>query len=169
MIIFRLLLAVFMMTFALLAGAFVSHADHTIYLVRHAEKAETSNPPLTMKGSIRAKALAEFLKDKNVTNVFSTDYKRTLETAMPTAKQASVDVVLYDPRELNLMKGQLLLARGVTLVVGHSNTTPRLFNLLTGLDHKDLEEHQYDRIYTVKMLAGNEISYGIQYLEPRTP
>ena len=144
-------------------------AQHVMYLVRHAEKQKGSDPSLTKAGHERAAALAEFLKDKNINAVFSTDYKRTLETAEPTAKQAGVEVRKYDPRDLPLMKGQLSLGKGATLVVGHSNTTPRLFNLLTGLDHADLQEHQYDHVYIVKTIVGGETSHSIHYLEPRTP
>lgn len=169
MIILRSLFIMAAMVFTSITGASISEAEHTIYLVRHAEKAKASNPPLTEAGRERAEALAKFLSDKGITNIFSTDYKRTLETAQPTAKQAGVAVEIYDPRNLKMICGQLLLAKGASLVVGHSNTTPRLFNLLTGLEYKDLEEHQYDHIYIVRMLPGGETSYGIQYLEPRTP
>ncbi len=145
------------------------NAEHVIYLVRHAEKEKGSNPSLTQGGIKRAAALAEFLKDKNVNAVFSTNYKRTIETAEPTAKQAGIEVDKYDPRNLPLMKEKLSLKEGATLVVGHSNTTPRLFNLLTGLNHADLDEHQYDHVYIVTVGVEGKTSYTIHYLEPRTP
>ncbi|UTW55120.1 histidine phosphatase family protein [Kordiimonas sp. SCSIO 12610] len=163
-------LALSVFSVSLLFIATTTEAQHTIYLVRHAEKQTGySDPSLTDQGKVRAEALAEYLKDKNITAVFSSDYKRTLETAAPSAEQAGVAIRKYDPRELAQMKGQLSLLKGATLVVGHSNTTPKLFNLLTGLEYSDLEEHQYDHIYIVKTIVGGEVSHGIQYLEPRTP
>jgi broad specificity phosphatase PhoE len=145
------------------------NAEHIIYLVRHAEKEKGSNPSLTQGGVKRAAALAEFLQNKNITTVFSTDYKRTIETATPTAKQAGVEISIYDPRNLSLMKEKLSLQEGATLVVGHSNTTPRLFNLLTGLHHADLDEHRYDHVYIVTVDVEGKASHTIHYLEPRTP
>ena len=145
------------------------YAQNVVYLVRHAEKAEGSNPSLTEAGMKRAEALAAFLHDKNVQTIYSTDYKRTLETANPAATQAGIDVKRYDPSNLPQMKAQLSLNSKPSLVVGHSNTTPRLFNLLTGLKHSDLEEHQYDRMYIVHIGKAGDVTGVVEYLEPRTP
>ena len=38
------------------------------------------------------------------------------------------------------------------VIVGHSNTTPRLVNAITGSEFTDLEEDEYDWIYIVDLL-----------------
>ncbi len=89
---------VFLLT-GLLARAQQSETTTTLFLVRHAEKADqTAASPLTEKGKARAEALANLLRDANVGAVFSTNFIRTRETARPLAEKRSLTVQLYDPR-----------------------------------------------------------------------
>jgi hypothetical protein len=59
-----------------------------LYLVRHAEKTpppyeETPpNPALSQGGRARAAQLANVLASEGITRIFSTDYRRTRETAL---------------------------------------------------------------------------------------
>jgi len=75
----------------------------TIYLVRHAEKQTTGNgsmmisdPDLTEDGRLRAKALADTLAGKKITAVYATQYKRTQQTAEPTAILKLTPIKRYD-------------------------------------------------------------------------
>ncbi len=56
-----------------------------IYLVRHAER--TAGDDLTDTGYARAKILADTLEEKRISEVLTTDTKRTFETAKPTANR----------------------------------------------------------------------------------
>ncbi|MEZ5954418.1 MAG: phosphoglycerate mutase family protein [Hyphomonas sp.] len=126
--------------------------DTTIYLVRHAEKEAGDNPPLTLIGRQRADILAQDLKDAGLTAIWSTDYRRTLETAKPTAHMANLPVQLYDPRDLPGFAATLKATPGVMLVVGHSNTTPELVDLLGGDAGPAIDEAtEYDRLYVVEI------------------
>ncbi len=145
--------------------------DNTvIYLVRHAEKLADSDPGLTDKGVARADALAGLLAAKGITQVFSTDYKRTRMTAAPTAKQSGVEITLYDPRTLKQFAEQLAAtakaAKGNILVVGHSNTTPVVTSFLTNTDYPMLNEDQYDHLYIVRRAAGGSLKANIEYFNP---
>ena len=72
-----------------------------VYLVRHAEKADTGkDPELTDIGKQRADELARMLKDAGVTHIWSTDYKRTRTTAEPLATRLRLKVEIYDPAKL---------------------------------------------------------------------
>lgn len=146
-------------------------ADATIYLVRHAEKAVdgTKDPNLTPEGKARAAWIATFLKDKNLRKIYSTDYKRTRQTAAPIAAIAGLPVELYNPRTLEAFAEQLRLEQGAVLVSGHSNTTPVLVGHLIGEPLGELNEDQYDRIYIVTIGDDGKASYRITYSEPRTP
>jgi phosphohistidine phosphatase SixA len=128
-----------------------------IFLIRHFEKGSTDamtkptkDPELTARGQARAQLLANFLADKNVTTVFSTNYKRTIQTATPTAQQNGLSVTFYNPRELVNVALQLQVmstkGKGNILIVGHSNTTPQLLKLLGGPD-KPLSEHDYGDLF----------------------
>jgi phosphohistidine phosphatase SixA len=128
-----------------------------IFLIRHFEKESTDgmakqnkDPELTTQGQARAQLLASFLADKNVITVFSTNYKRTIQTATPTAKQNGLSVTFYDPRELAGFALQLQAmstkGKGNILIVGHSNTTPQLLKLLGGPD-QPLSENDYGDLF----------------------
>lgn len=144
--------------------------DTVIYLVRHAEKLADSDPGLTDKGVARAGALAGLLASKGITQVFSTDYKRTRMTAAPTAKQSGVEVTIYDPRALKQFAEQLAViakaANGNILVVGHSNTTPVVASFLTNTDYAMLNEDQYDHLYIVRRAEGGALKASIEYFNP---
>ena len=61
----------------------ISHANcSTFYLIRHAEKIRVdsaeSNPDLNEKGLIRAERWKNYFLDKDVTKIYSTNYKRTI-------------------------------------------------------------------------------------------
>jgi len=103
-----------------------------IYLVRHAEKASSSSDPLlTDCGEQRAKHLSNYLKDKNITKIYSTDFKRTQATAQPTAQQLELSVKLYNPTRLRSLAKLLKKQKQNILVVGHSNTTGKLAGILS--------------------------------------
>jgi broad specificity phosphatase PhoE len=80
----------------LLLSAFVvvaaASAEPFVIIVRHAEKAASggSDPDLAPAGRARADALARMLKDSGVTTIFASEFKRTQETAAPTAKSTGV-------------------------------------------------------------------------------
>jgi len=146
-------------------------ADSIIYLVRHAEKQSdgTHDPSLTKAGHERAQATAKRLTDKGLKAIFSTDYKRTKETAAPTAKATGLLVQSYNPRTLEAFAKELKLAPTTALVVGHSNTTPVLVNFLAGTKYPLLEDHQYDHLYIVTLKDEGAASVTIEYIEPLTP
>lgn len=124
-------------------------AETTYYLVRHAEKTtEKPDPGLTAAGQQRAQDLAVRLKDVKLTKIYSSDYIRTRDTAAPIAAVQGLEVMLYDPRDLEEFSKQLLGERGHILVVGHSNTTPELSALLGGEAGEPIvEATEYDRFY----------------------
>ncbi len=125
--------------------------DVVIYLVRHAERAEdgTDDPPISEEGEARAGLVADLLQDAGITQIHSTDYKRTRATAGPTATRTGLEVRSYDPRDLAAFARRLLATPGRHLVVGHSNTTPALVRALGGDPGDPIEEMEYDRLYII--------------------
>ncbi len=129
---------------------------HTIYLVRHAEKQKGENPDLTDAGRIRALTLSDMLVDKGITHIHSSNYVRTLQTAMPLANVLDIDVEVYNARDLEGFAKALRTVPGIHLVVGHSNTTPDLAALLSGEEIKLMPETEYDRFTVVKLGADGQ-------------
>ena len=144
--------------------------EATIYLVRHAEKQADSDPALTEQGRARAAALAEILNGVSISKVYSTDTRRTRQTAQPVADQKKLPIELYDPRAFREfadgLKAEFLSGTSSILVVGHSNTTPYLATLLTGEEHSMLSEDQYDHLYHVKKDADGQLTVTITKFNP---
>jgi phosphohistidine phosphatase SixA len=121
-----------------------------VYLVRHAEKVDDSrDPELSALGHERAAELARLLGDAGVDRVLSTDYIRTRDTAAPVATVFGLEVMVYDPSNLEGLATELSTTPGRHLVVGHSNTTPALVAALGGDPGSPIEESEYDRLYVV--------------------
>lgn len=126
-----------------------SHEPLLVFLVRHAEKEPTgSDPILTEAGEARAQLLAKLLRDSSITNIHSTNYKRTWNTATPFAKQISKSIQSYDPRNHAALIQKIKATGGRHLVVGHSNTIPALVRSFGGKPRGAIDEAtEYDRLY----------------------
>lgn len=143
------------------ASQVVAQAEPTVvYLVRHAEKADGgADPALTAQGLARATLLADVLADSGITHIYSSDFVRTRDTAEPLAGRLGLETLIYDPRDLVGMAARLRNTPGRHLVSGHSNTTPRLVELLGGDPHTAIDEpSEYDRLYIVTLLPGGGAS-----------
>ncbi len=133
-----------------------AYSQTTIYLTRHAEKQAGDNPALTVIGAFRAQNIAKQLASVGITHVFSTDYKRTKETAKPLADFLNLPIQSYNPSDLTTFAEQLKKLKGSILVVGHSNTTPELTALLSLQKIDAIKENEYDNLYQV-ILDGDKI------------
>lgn len=131
-----------------------------VFLVRHAEKVDSSrDPELSAEGRDRAAALARALRDTGIEHVHSTDFIRTRTTAAPVAEALGLEVEIYDPRNMPDFIQQLRHMGGRHLVVGHSNTTPGAVQLLGGEPGGPIEEaSEYDRLYVVTVDAEGQVS-----------
>lgn len=122
----------------------------TVFLVRHAEKADDSRDPiLSEAGKIRAAELSRMLSDARITHIWSTDYQRTRLTAEPLARKLGLQVMSYNPSKLDEFAQQLKETPGRHLVVGHSNTTGELVQALGGQPGAAIQDIEYDRFYAV--------------------
>jgi phosphohistidine phosphatase SixA len=143
------------------ASHVIAQAEPTVvYLVRHAEKAdESADPALTAEGNARAAVLAGLLSDSGITHIYSSDFVRTRATVEPLARRLGLETLIYDPRDLVGIASRLRNTPGRHLVSGHSNTTPRLVELLGGDPHSAIDEpSEYDRLYIVTLLPGGRAS-----------
>jgi len=121
--------------------------EQHIYLSRHAEKlSDSPNPGLTGKGKQRAQWLADYLNDKSIEVIYSTDYERTRQTAAPVALVFGKEITIYQPDKQSEFAKQLLMDGRNSFITGHSNTTPALVKLL-GNPGQPIADHQYDRMY----------------------
>ena len=123
----------------------------TIYLVRHAEKEKdgTRDPQLNAQGIKRSNSLAEMLKGENIRSIYSTDYQRTKMTGMPLARKMDKSIEIYSSEDEIVAILDTISEN--TLIIGHSNTIPRLINRLLGKEKlDDLKEDEYDKLFSLQ-------------------
>jgi len=122
-------------------------------LVKHAEKSSKgSDPDLTQEGMDRAEKLASILSELALDKVYSTNYKRTRQTAKPTADHQQIAITNYGGFDHHQVIDDILEneKEGKVLIIGHSNTVPNFLNALTGTsNYSDLAESAYDNLYIV--------------------
>jgi broad specificity phosphatase PhoE len=138
--------------FLLLSGLLVSGAvaQSTIFIVRHAEKADGSlDPDLSDLGKKRAKRLANVLKDANISKIFITELKRTRQTANPLAQLLGLTPQVVSSNNTTQLIAQLVASSGNVLVVGHSPTIPQVISGLGITTPIQILEGDYDNLFVL--------------------
>ena len=127
-------------------------APAEIYLVRHAEKVKSANkdPKLSPCGLAQAQAMAALLPN-TITRLYHSGYQRTQQTAEQIRlKQPTASIKAYDARDLAALAKAIQQQNSPVLVVGHSNTTPELIQLLSQLTPPHIGEQDYGVVYQLK-------------------
>ncbi|MGZ5255272.1 MAG: SixA phosphatase family protein [Flavitalea sp.] len=153
----------FLLLFILIS---ICSCSYKYYVVRHAEKEiGGQDPDLSPIGYQRADALKEELLNQKIKQIYSTNTKRTMQTAKPLSDAINVPIKNYGAVPDALFLDFIQLKKKNTLIVGHSNTVDEIVNGLTGEEKlKDLEDKTYDRLYIItvkgKKKTFEEKSYG---------
>jgi ketosteroid isomerase-like protein/phosphohistidine phosphatase SixA len=125
----------------------------TIVVVRHMEKQSGDDPGLTGDGRARAERLQAMLRHYDFGAVFSTDTRRTRETAEDFARAAGVEIELYGPHEYYdvVSRAREVSSGDAALIVGHSNTIPALLRAF-GIDEvTEIENDEYGNLFLVHL------------------
>jgi phosphohistidine phosphatase SixA len=142
----------------ILALAIDASAQQTVFVVRHAERADATaggsptmaaDPDLSEAGKVRADSLAAMLKDANVKAIFTTEFKRTQQTAAPLAKSLGIAIVTVAAGDPAKLLQAVKAAAGNALVVGHSNTVPAILKGLGIATPVTLGDSDYDNLFVV--------------------
>jgi phosphohistidine phosphatase SixA len=135
-------------------------AQDVVFVVRHAERADAGmmkgmeDPPLSAEGQERANRLAAMLRSADITHVFATQFKRTQMTAQPLATAEHLDVTTVTAKDIDALVQQLAAAKGPSLVVGHSDTVPKILKALGARDDVSIGENEYDNLFLVVKVGG---------------
>jgi phosphohistidine phosphatase SixA len=137
--------------------------ETTVILVRHAEKAAaapgammTADPPLSPAGEQRARDLAALLRDRHVDAILTTQFERTKMTGRPLAEAlhltaeetpAGGDAAAHAAAVAEMIRTRV--AGKTVLVVGHSNTVPKIIAALGGPALADICDAAYSNIFTL--------------------
>lgn len=140
----------------------------TFILVRHAEKeanaatmqggVQNKDPELSEVGKARALRLADMLQRQEIAAIYSTNYKRTLNTVNPLAEKMGLKIQQYEPFKEEAILKMLEEHKGKTIVVvGHSNNIPSIANFLLGTK----QFGDYDESYYENLLVVNVVEKGV--------
>jgi phosphohistidine phosphatase SixA len=133
-------------------------AQSTVFLVRHAERADgggaaggmnASDPDLSAAGRTRAESLATLLKDAKITTIFTSEFKRTQQTAAPLAKVLGIQAVPVPSKDSAALVKRIKSSTGNVLVVGHSNTVPELIKSLGVKEAVAIGDQEFDNLFVV--------------------
>ena len=132
------------------SGPIVS-AQPIVVIVRHAEKAANggNDPDLSSAGRARADALARILKDSSITAIFTSEFKRTQETAAPTATSIHVTPTVVAAKDTAALVGKLHQLNGNALVVGHGDTIPTIVKALGINSSVNIPGTDYSELFIV--------------------
>lgn len=134
----------------------ISNEITTYYLIRHAEKERNNplnkDPELTEKGKHRAEKWDSFFQKVALDQIYSTDYLRTKQTVKNIAESKNMAIQSYSPKVLYSDDFKRKTAGKTVLIVGHSNTTPKLVNLIIGEEkYPDMEDNDNSSLYVVTL------------------
>lgn len=160
--------------FLLLLGSIYACNSNTIkeeiavfYLVRHAEKAQpiqmvelmqdaSKDPELSEIGQQRAQKLKDLMLDKNISAIYSTNYKRTIQTVKPLSDSLELPIQLYEWSKVNVLLDSLVTETSGQQILfsGHSNTILPMISYLNGQKPQDrIGENEYDKIFKLSVFA----------------
>jgi broad specificity phosphatase PhoE len=120
-------------------GVLRSMATTTVILVRHAEKqlSTIDDAPLTTEGEARAERLANMLGERSdalpITRIFTSEARRTQQTAAPLARRLGIAPTTLPAQQIDALVRALRDGPSdtVAVVVGHSDTVPAVIAGLT--------------------------------------
>jgi broad specificity phosphatase PhoE len=149
---------------AMVLAARPASAQQVVFVVRHAERADggapasaapsapgmmANDPPLSAAGEQRAAKLASTLASAGIRHIFTTEYRRTKQTAAPFAEALKITPTVAPARDSDALIAQVLAAQGGVLIVGHSNTVPELLKKLGVADAVTIGDNDYDNLFIV--------------------
>ena len=115
----------------------------------------SQNPDLSETGLKRASLWNNIFSEVDFDEIYSTEYKRTIQTASPTATAKKIQVKLYNPKTLNIESFKKETLGKKVLIVGHSNTTPKFVNQMINQNlFTDIEDETFGNLYIVTINDG---------------
>jgi phosphohistidine phosphatase SixA len=124
----------------------------TLFLVRHAERvSDAQDALLSQTGEQRAACLAQTLRDAHIGAIYVTQVKRTQQTAEPLAKSLGIErtIINADDTSALISKVKQDLSSKNVLVVGHSDTLPKVLSQLKVSGAPAIASNDYDFLFIV--------------------
>lgn len=141
----------------MMAVAQTSETAGTIFLVRHAEKVSDAPDALLSKvGEQRAVCLAQTLGDAHIRAIYATQVKRTQQTARPLAKKLGIEPTIVNGDDSAALAADIKkdIATKNVLVVGHSDTLPKVLSQIGISNPPAIAGNDYDLLFVLSNLNG---------------
>jgi broad specificity phosphatase PhoE len=151
---YRVILTAVLTSAALAVGGGVTPAtaQEVVYLVRHAERLDSStDSPLSAEGRARATRLAQMLRDAGITAIYVTEFQRTAQTAQPLADLLKLPLIKTPATDPDALISRLRSSdsRARVLVVSHSDRLPVLLHDLGYAPEMTIAATEYDDLFVV--------------------
>jgi len=132
----------------------------TIYLIRHAEKADSSQNPELSEDGIKRSVRWTKLFEKTTIDIFFTSLTRRAQmTASTIATSKQKDMVFYDFSKFSLKETIEKYPGKTILIVGHSNTIPKQINDFLGEEvYPQIDENEFGNLYTI-VIKGDKVEH----------
>lgn len=146
----------------------------TIFIVRHAQKADeadhSAEAELSERGKASAQRLAHVLASASLAGVYATPTRRAIQTGRPAAERFSLGVTPYNPRDVRELVERVLRehAGRSVLIVGHSNTVIGLVEAF-GADAGDGGDVGYEELFIVTAWPDGAAAATKLHLAPAPP
>jgi broad specificity phosphatase PhoE len=141
----------------------VASAQKLVLVVRHAERADggsmaptaQTDPLLSPAGRARAEKLAGMLAEAGLSAIYTTEFKRTQDTARPLAERLKMALTSVPSRETAVLVARIKKehATDIVLVVGHSNTVPEVITAFGGPAIK-MSEDEFGDLFVIVPATG---------------
>ncbi len=89
------------------------------------------------------------LKDANISAIFTTEFKRTQQTATPLAKALGLTIKTMPASDTKGLIEQVRAAKGNVLIVGHSNTVPEIVKALGITTPVTVGDTEFDNLFVI--------------------
>lgn len=136
-----------------------AEAQRAIFVVRHAEQVDdSSDSPLSEAGHQRARALARVLKDAGIAVIYTSEFQRTIQTAVPVAAALGIQATVVPRRDVEGLIRQVRQQheQDIVLLVLHSGslraqgtTVPTVLRALGHPQEMTIPRNEYDHLFVV--------------------
>ncbi len=144
----------------------------TIFIVRHAEKLSTApDALLSAAGHRRANCLAHLLGEANIQTIFTSNIRRTHQTASPLAKERhlTIQIILKtNPDEL-VEKAKAAAQNGDVLIVAHQETVADIVQRLGGGTIPRVGPNEFDRLTILHLKPSGATVTVLRYCDCGVP
>lgn len=162
---------IFLVSTLLILNSCSEEPEHqTVYLIRHAEKAQTDttdNPPLTDAGHKRAMEIAEIIDPKTLDRIYTTEYQRNLQTIAPLAEASRAEVKYYEWHDWEPMlaeiKANSLRLRHIAICGHGDNLLPMIAHLGGEPPLASLGDFEHDKMFKVQIFGDTTLVETITY------